>query len=269
MESGDFLRVTATDDPARWTMVVEPRLCSHLGALFGGNALGAAVTALERTTGRPCAWASAQFLSFATESEHLDIEVVVDVAGRHLTQARATCRSSDRDVLRVSAALGRRSSELAGRWSTFPDVPPPGECELRPLPAASASRNGGNFELRTLQPLVRPGLRSDDPRRSRAGLWIRLRAGAIDTDAAWSSVLGDFAFQGPMFALGMQLTGSSLDNNVRHLATVRTEWVLLDVETHAVVDGLGHCTTRLFAECGTLIGVASQTNMLRPAPDEL
>ena len=58
-------------DPTRWTMEVVRGLTSGTGALFGGVGLGACIEVMERVTGRPCIWATAQFLSYARP---LDLE---------------------------------------------------------------------------------------------------------------------------------------------------------------------------------------------------
>ena len=54
-------RPTAT----RWRMEVVRGLTSGTGALFGGCGLGACIEVMEEITGRPCIWATAQYLSFA------------------------------------------------------------------------------------------------------------------------------------------------------------------------------------------------------------
>jgi acyl-CoA thioesterase len=93
--------------------------------LFGGCGLGAAIEALERTTGRPVIWATAQYLSYARPPEMMDIDVTIAVDGRHTTQARAVGRVVDREILTVNAALGERDLDQVGQWEQMPDVPPP------------------------------------------------------------------------------------------------------------------------------------------------
>src|SRR5207247_6894261 len=86
MDGLRFFGLRPTEDPRQWQLPVVPRLCSGMGALFGGAGLGASVEALERVTGRPLAWATAQYLSFARPPSVLDIEVVPVVEGHQVTQ---------------------------------------------------------------------------------------------------------------------------------------------------------------------------------------
>ena len=52
-------------ESTRWRMEVIRALTSGTGALFGGCGLGACIEVMEELTGRPCIWATAQYLSFA------------------------------------------------------------------------------------------------------------------------------------------------------------------------------------------------------------
>ena len=57
--------------------------------MFGGSGLGAAIAAMEGTSGRPLVWATAQYLSFAQVETIVDIDVTLAVHGQKTTQARA------------------------------------------------------------------------------------------------------------------------------------------------------------------------------------
>jgi acyl-CoA thioesterase II len=107
---------------------VTPGVCTPGGFLFGGCALGAAIAALEVTTGRPVVWAAAQYLAYARPPELLDLDVIVAVAGHHTTQARAIGHVEDREVFTVNAALGRRTMAEQGSWAVMPTVPNPSQC---------------------------------------------------------------------------------------------------------------------------------------------
>ena len=95
----------------RWVLDVVPGICTDDQFLFGGCGLGAAIEALERTTGRPAVWAVAQYLSFAHPPEIVDIDVTIASAGHQTTQARAVAHVGDREILTVNAALGERDGE--------------------------------------------------------------------------------------------------------------------------------------------------------------
>jgi hypothetical protein len=57
MDAREFLGLRATHNPVRWYFEVVPGICTDEKFLFGGCGLGAAIEALERTTGRPAVWA--------------------------------------------------------------------------------------------------------------------------------------------------------------------------------------------------------------------
>ena len=64
-------------------------------------------------------------------------------------------------------------------------------------------------------------------------------------------------------ALGQFVTGSSLDNTLRVCTLVPTDWVLIDVQVHAIAHGFGHGRVELWAEDGTLLATASQSCAVR------
>ena len=107
MDARQFLQVIE-HDAATWSLPVRVDLAGGRGQLFGGVALGAAVTQLEDLTGRPVVWATGQYISnaFPPDVVRFDAEVVVE--GHNLTQARVIGHVDGREVLTVQAALGRR-----------------------------------------------------------------------------------------------------------------------------------------------------------------
>jgi acyl-CoA thioesterase len=84
-------------------MEVTSRLITHGKFLWGGAGLGAAISAMEGTTGRNVVWATSQYLSYARPGEVLDIDVTVAVHGYQMTQARAVCHVGNREILTVNA----------------------------------------------------------------------------------------------------------------------------------------------------------------------
>src|SRR5213079_561970 len=87
MDTREWLGLEPTHNPNRWYLPVVPGISTGGGFLFGGCGLGAAISALEGTTGRPVVWATAQYLSFARPGSILDIDVTIAVEGRQTTQA--------------------------------------------------------------------------------------------------------------------------------------------------------------------------------------
>src|SRR3954447_1792607 len=111
--------------PNRWRMEVHRGLISGTGALFGGCGLGAAIEVMEQVTGRPCVWATAQFLSYAVPPATLELDVNEVVRGHQISQARVIAHVGDTEILTVLGALGSRTVDLGGQWAQMPDVPPP------------------------------------------------------------------------------------------------------------------------------------------------
>ena len=108
MDSRNFIGLEATHNRFRWKLPVTPGISTTGGFMFGGSGLGAAISALEGTSGRECVWATAQYLSYAQPGEVVDIDVTIAVEGHQITQARAVCHVADREILTVNAALGDR-----------------------------------------------------------------------------------------------------------------------------------------------------------------
>ena len=63
--------------------------------------------------------------------------------------------------------------------------------------------------------------------------------------------------------LGAFAGGNSLDNTLRVVKIVPTEWVLLDIQVDGIANGFGHGTVRLYARDGTLMATASQSTIVR------
>jgi acyl-CoA thioesterase len=94
-------------------------------------------------------------------------------------------------------------------------------------------------------------------------MWARIPEVIEGVDASALAVLGDFVPMGVGQALGVRGGGNSLDNTLRVVHLVPTEWVLLDIRVHAVERGFGHGLVHMFAEDGTLLATASQSCIVR------
>ena len=92
MDTLTFLGLQATEDPWCWRLPVVPSISSGMGALFGGCGLAAGVEAMERATGRPLVWATAQFFDYARPPSIIDIAVTEVVRGHQVSQALASLR---------------------------------------------------------------------------------------------------------------------------------------------------------------------------------
>jgi acyl-CoA thioesterase len=263
MDARTFLGLEPTEDPRAWRLPVVPGLSTGGGFLFGGCGLAAAIEAMERTTGRPCVWATAQYLSHARPPSVIDIAVTEVVSGSSVTQARAVARVGDEEILTVNGALGRRTIEVAGEWAVRPDVPLPDACAPRDL---SFRHHDKETVMTRIQSRLAAGRQEAEidgtPGSGRFALWARL-PDDMEMSAAALAVLGDYVPSGIRQATGLTMGGTSLDNTLRVVRLVPTEWVLLDIRIQAVAHGFGHGLVHQWAEDGTLLATASQSAMLR------
>ena len=260
MDARTFLGLVQTA-PYEWRLPVGPEISTGGGFLFGGAGLGAAIAALEGSTGRPLVWATAQYLSYARPPSVVELSVKPVVEGHQITQARCTGHVGDEEILTVNAALGRRPLEATGAWAERPDVPGPDESPPRVMRRPHETSIQSRLDVR-LAVGRDPDQLDGVPGSGRSALWARLPPG-LDMSAAALGVLGDYVPFGIGQALGARAGGNSLDNTLRVARVVPTEWVLLDVRVHAVANGFGHGLVHLWAEDGTLLATASQSAIVR------
>jgi len=263
MDARTFLGLETSDpERLRWRLEVTTGLATPGRFLFGGCGLGAGIEAMERATGRPCVWAAAQYLSYAPVGSVVDLEVILAVTGHHMSQARCIGRVDDSEIFTVNAALGRRALEQAGLWAQPPDVPPPSASTRRDLPRWEV----GETIMSRVETLIAHGrqlIELDGTRGSgRSALWCRLPE-VLEPSAAALAVLGDFVPSGISQALGLPAGGNSLDNTLRVVRLVPTDWILVDLQIQAIEHGFGHGRAHLWAEDGTLLATASQSVIVR------
>jgi acyl-CoA thioesterase len=263
MDARTFLGLQPSHNPFRWHMAVTPGLITGGGFLFGGCGLGAAISALEGTSGRPCVWATAQYLSFARPGEVLDIDVTIAEEGHQITQARAVGHVGNREVLTVNGAFGLRPIDAAGQWERMPaGVPGPADSPRRPTRVPLDGTVHERVDVRLAGARAWEHL-DGTPGDGRTLAWARIPEVIEGVDATALAVLGDFVPTGVGQALGRVGGGTSLDNTLRVARLVPTEWVLLDIRVHAVDHGFAHGLVHMFAEDATLLATASQSCLVR------
>lgn len=268
VDAPEWLGLEPTHNPMRWVLPVTPGISTGHQFLFGGCGLGAAIAALEGSSGRPVIWATAQYLSYATPPSILDIDVTIAVAGRQITQARAVGHVGDREILTVNAALGERRLDAEGQWVEPPQVPPPAECGPRIHRMEGVDSIMTRIDMRLAHALSLDDLpAAEGMPGGRSALWARI-PDVLDMSAATLAILGDYVPFGIGQALGARAGGNSLDNTLRIGRLVPSEWVLLDVRIHAVRNGFGHGDVHLWADDGTLLATASQSTIVRYWADE-
>ena len=262
MDARQFLGLQATHNPHRWSLEVTPGLTTPGNFLFGGCGLGAAIAAMEGTTGRELVWATAQYLSYAQPPSVLDLDVTIAVHGKAITQARCVAHVADKEILTVNAALGHRDLPVSGEWAVMPDAPGPDECGPRPLRMPDVESISNRIDLRMAIATPWDEMVGNPRPDGRAALWARM-PDLLEPSAATLAILGDYVPFGIGQALGAYAGGNSLDNTLRVCRIVPTEWVLIDVRVDAVQRGFGHGTVHLWAQDGTLLATASQSTIVR------
>ncbi len=234
------------------------------GFLFGGSGLAAAVIALEDATGRPTVWATAQFASYARPGSHAEIACKLLTQGKYLTQARATMCVEGGEILSAMAALGSRDG-LSDQWTMPRAVPRPEACAELPH-WGDDQTIGGVIRFRPASGRFGgSGPEAKGPRSEDGCLlvWVRPADDTMKVDRPVLAVIGDFLSPGIRNATGRNAGGNSLDNTIRYVTLVPTDWVLCEIQIDAISGGIFHGSMKMFAECGTLLAVASQSMILR------
>jgi acyl-CoA thioesterase II len=262
VDARQFLGLEPSHNPYRWHLPVTTGLSTGGGFLFGGCGLGAAIAALEGTTERPLVWATAQYLSYAEPGSVVDIDVTVAVAGRQSSQARAVGHVADREIFTVNAALGKRPLNIDQTLVTPLDVPAPEACDPRPLRVPGEESIMSRLDLRLARARSWEDLRGNPAPGGRSALWARI-PDLLEPSAAALAILGDYVPFGIGQALGAFAGGNSLDNTLRIVRIVPTEWILLDIQVDGIANGFGHGTVHLYAQDGTLMATASQSTIVR------
>jgi len=257
MDPLEFLGMEPTSDPLRWRLPVTPSVSTPGRFLYGGAGLAAGILAMEAATGRRTVWATAQYLTYAPTGSVLDLEVLPAAVGRTTTQARAVGRLGEQEVLTVNGALGWRPFELSGTWVEAPVVPPPDACPEQQMPRGMIDSVHSRLERRVASGRIFSEL-DGTPGNPRSAFWARV-PGHLEPSAATLAVIGDYVSGGASQPLGVRTLGRSLDNTLRVAKLVPSEWVLCDIQMHAIANGFGHGLAHLWAEDGTLLGTASQS----------
>ena len=252
----------------RFALPLDASLCT--GApddrhMFGGAGAAAAVLAMEALSGQAALWVSAQFHQAPRVGRVLEMAERSRLAGRSSVQFTLQGTVDGEVAMEALGATGAAQPKGERRqWSRPETVPGPQDCKFVSVHRDAHEDVHGRFEAR--QARGRFGKFSHDPRSGdgRVLVWLRPFSGVVDRAAL--AVIADFLPACTSDALGVRCGGRSLDNLVRFAALVPTEWVLAEYRIDAVADGVGHGTTRLYAEDGTLLALGSQSFRLLLAP---
>jgi len=264
-----FFDLKATHNPHRWYLPLHEGLCvgppGH-SFMFGGVGLACAIRALEGACGRPVVWAAAQYLSHARPPSVVDFDVRTPVMGRNTSQARVVAHVGETEILTVNAALGEKPGALDHQWVTAPTVAAPEDCPETGRWREQKGDLHSRIDVRVAQGAMERASNPDGPSADgRLLLWIRPSDGQ-PIDAAMLAIMADHVPSGVGHALGLNAGGSSLDNTIRFLSIVPTEWVLCEVAIFGAARGFAHGSIRLFAQDGRLMASGSQSMILRVRP---
>jgi acyl-CoA thioesterase len=211
-------------------------------------------------------WATAHYLTHAGPRGVLDVDLSIEVSGHQTTQARAQLSLAGTEVLLAVASLGARESAHRGRWPSPPTVPGPDAAVDRRSSPPGTQSVLDHYEVRLATGRTGHAL-DGTPGPGRSAVWCRLPDGPRDVTAGDVALVGDMLMLGLADAVGEQVTANSLDNTVRIVERAATEWVLLDVRIDAVERGYAHAGAHLWTEDGILLGMATQTLVVRAVDD--
>lgn len=253
-----------TEQPGHWAWNPSGHFITPANSLQGGACLGAAIAAMERATGRPAVWATAQYLTYAVGTDPIDLAVTVEVTGYNTTQARCVLSRNGVEILTAHGALGARRFDVERVWAERPEVDAPADCAPYRFFARGQGGIGDLTEVR-----LAAGRQLDEigsgkgPGDGWFALWVRCWEGTQPVSVADLAFVGDFMPLGFADATGLPLAGNSLDNTIRVGERAATEWILLSIHSQQVANGFGHGHAELWAEDGTLMGHVSQTAVMR------
>jgi acyl-CoA thioesterase len=237
-------------------------LASHLGRgdgkLYGGTGLALSVALMETITARDAVWATVQFSGSANVGEQLLCAVDVLAEGRRSSQLRVVVTAGDRLVFTALGATGAHvDGPIEVQVPTMPDVPGPESAEEWTARfVAPNSLAQGWTEIADMRRVELPD--------NQFAMWGRMKGHA--QSRASIGFLADFVPVSVTRAAGVDGAGFSLDNSIRYGYFVDTDWVLLDFDPWFAAGGYLHGAARMWAQDGTLLGVASQTasGFIRP-----
>ena len=86
--------------------------------------------------------------------------------------------------------------------------------------------------------------------------------GGVPANAGALAIVGDAVSTGVAAAFDEDLRARSIDNSIRVIQPVASEWVLVDVQVDGAADGLAHGSCRLWTEDGHLLAVTSQSGLV-------
>ncbi|MCB1002228.1 MAG: thioesterase family protein [Acidimicrobiales bacterium] len=258
MTAADAAFLGLDDGGGRHSMQIEARHCTSHDFLYGGSGVAACAAAAEAVTGRPLVWITTQYIGQARPGERLELDVDVLVAARSTSQTIVRAHVGDRLVLHATTAHTDRPVGDEAWWDEMPAVPTPDRCAPFSLHFDQVERDSF-FRLLDRRAPADWNQRTD----GRIPIWVRVPGWGIGTPASQAFV-ADIVPVAVMTALGRMTGATSLDNTLRVVHGEPYDgWVLLDVEAQGYRRSIGHGQVRLWRPDGVLLGIGSQTCIVR------
>ena len=246
----------------RHSLLIEPRHCTPFQTLYGGSGVAACATAAEAVAGRPLVWITTQYIGQAGPGERLELDVEVLVAARATSQTIVRAHVGDRLVLHATTAHTDRPVGDEAWWEAMPDVPAPDDCP--PFDFSIGAPDADSF-FRTLE---RRAPTVDGRRAGRVEMWVRVPGWGVGTPAS-QAFIADVVPIAVMGGLGRRTGATSLDNTLRVVhGEPHDGWVLLEIEAQGYRRGIGHGQVKLWRPDGVLLGIASQSCIVRTTARE-
>ena len=260
MDARTWLGLEPSHNPHRWHLPVSKGISTGHRAMFGGSGLGAAIAAMEGTSDRPVVWATAQYLLFAKVGTVVDFDVTLAVHGKKTTQARAVGHVGGTEIITVNAALGTRSYPEERTYCLPPEVQKPEACPIRERFSNVNDSLDSRIEQRWALPLGAKEPTEIEP--GRIAVWSRMPE-LLEPSAATFAVLGDYVPMGISFIQQGKAGSTSLDNTLRVIDLVPSDWYLLDIRVDARATGCGHGVIHSWSDDGSLCALACQSRIVR------
>jgi acyl-CoA thioesterase len=251
------IRIPEGDGPA--LLPVTESLCTPFGWLYGGSGIAACAVAATAAARRPLVWITTQYVANAKPGDvvRLDVELVVE--GRATTQTHVHGTVDGRTILHATTAHTSRPEGELHWWGEMPQVTPPEGCTPLVMPFDHLTK--GSFVER-MERFVVPELPELIP-QGRAAMWVRVPGWPIGSPASQGFV-ADIIPYALALASGQPPGGTSLDNTIRVVLEDPTDdWILLDIEAEGLHRSIGCGRVRLWRRDGTLIGVGTQSAIIR------
>ena len=254
----DFHAFRPGDSPTQRVLTVEHRLCTPFGFLYGGTGISASTTIAEEVAGKPLVWITVQYVSNAFPGEDVVFTADVVAAGRSTTQVQVRATVGDRVILTaMSSHTDRPIGEIAHRGS-MPSVPAPEECDRFVMPFESTGQPTSFVDAMDRR------IHRDDAALAdgHIAMWVRMPSWP-GPSAARLGHIADIVPVALFMSLGRDPGATSLDNTLRVVDPDAGEWVLMDVEAQGFARSIGHGQVRLWSQDGRLLGIGSQSAIMR------